>query len=882
MTTIRTPLVSFAGGEIAPELYGRMDLDKRQTGLALARNFLLLPHGPAQNRAGLEHIIKVKDSTKATRVLRFAWSVDQTMFLEFGDQYVRFHSNGETLLETAKNITAVTQANPGVVTSAAHGYSNGQWVFIKNVGGMTSLNNRWWEVRNVAANTFTLRDIYTGVDLNTSALPAYTAGGTAERVYEIASPFLEAELFDLHYVQDADTLTITHPAHPVMELRRVSATDWTLTEAVFAPTLSPPSEGVGVAAPIAHSYRVTSRPVRGVLTVGSAPSATATCNNDLTIPGCRNTITWTATGFSVRWDVYKLVGGTYYYIGACSGQSFTDDGDIAPDLSKPQPAGVIPTTVTAITATASAVAAPGVAVTASGAGAVSYTYCVTSVSDNGLDESIASATVTCTNDLTVAGQYNVVSWSRVPGVNIYKVFKETNGRFGYIGTSGGYSFKDDNILPDISQSPPVLTDPFARAGDYPGAVAFFEQRRVFAGTDNQAQTVFATRTGSSSNMTASLPLVASDAFSFTIAAREQNRIRHLVPLQDLLALTAGGEWRIFTDNGEPFAPATVTAKVQSYNGANNVQPVVTSRTVVYAQAQGGRIREVEYSWENRAYNADDITIMSPHLVDGYDIVDMAFSRGPVPVVWAVRNDGVLLANTYLPEQKVRAWSRHDTDGTFESVCCVPEGNEDILYAVVKREVGGVEHRFIERLHERRFTDVKDAFFVDAGLTYSGAATTVLTGLWHLEGLTVVVLGDACVIRKDPSGNDLVVSGGQITLPQAVEKAHVGLSYLSDLKTLPLAFESRVADWKGTQKNVSKVFLRVNESRGIYVGPDADRLRPHKGRTTEPYGTPPRLISGEIEVPIESAWSAGGEVFIRQADPLPLTICSLTLQVSVGG
>lgn len=768
MTSIRTLRHSFAGGEIAPELYGRIDLDKNQTGLARAINFQLLPHGPAQNRAGFEHVVKVKDSTKRTRTIRFAWSVEQTMVLEFGDQYLRFHADGDTLLEASQAITSVTQASPGVFTKNGHGYSNGQWVFITGAIGMTSLNNRFWEVRNATANTYTLRDIYTGVDLNTTTLPAYTGSGTTARVYEIATPYLEADLFALHFAQDADTITITHPGYATRELTRASATNWTLAVASFTASIAAPT-GVGAA------------------NVGG-------------------------------------LGGT-------------------------------PT---------------------------SHTYVVTALTANGLEESVASSSANVSNDLSLAGHSNTVTWNAVAGAYRYKIYKLKNGLYGYIGTAGGsLTFSDDNIVPDTTESPPEFTDPFPSAGNYPATVAFFDGRRVFAGTDNQPQSAFFTRTGCVNNMTASTPLVASDAFVLPIAAREQNRIRHLVPLSDLLALTVGGEWRLHTANGEPIAPATAMARVQSYNGCSNVQPVVTARSAVFVQGQGGRVREISYSWEAQTYHADDITVLAPHLVDRYEITDLAFGRGPVPTLYCVRDDGVLLVNTYLPEQKVRAWSRFETDGTFESVCCVPEGNEDILYAVVKRTINGTDHRFIERLRERRFATIADAFFVDAGLAYDGAATATLTGLWHLEGETVVVLGDGAVIRTNTSGDPLTVTNGAITLNRQVEKAAVGLAYTCDLETLPLAFEA-AGGGQGVKKNVTKVWMRVYESRSIKAGPDTARLREYKGRTFEPYGSVPDLLSTEIELPLDGSWGSDGAVRVRQADPLPLTVCSMVLQVAVGG
>src|SRR5688572_6650887 len=240
VATTRQLLRSFAGGEITPELFGRLDLDKFQTGLARAKNFRILPHGPVQNRAGFQYVLETKDSTKASRLIPFVWSVDQTMHLEFGDQYVRFHTLGSTLLETGLTITGITQANPGVLTYTGADPSNGQWMYLSGIVGMSQLNGRFVKVANVnaGANTFELTDIHGGANINTTSYPAYISGGTTARVYEVATPFLEAHLFDLHFTQSADVLTITHPSYAPRELRRVGATNWTLTTASFTPAIA--------------------------------------------------------------------------------------------------------------------------------------------------------------------------------------------------------------------------------------------------------------------------------------------------------------------------------------------------------------------------------------------------------------------------------------------------------------------------------------------------------------------------------------------------------------------------------------------------------------------------------------------------------------------
>jgi hypothetical protein len=232
--------------------------------------------------------------------------------------------------------------------------------------------------------------------------------------------------------------------------------------------------------------------------------------------------------------------------------------------------------------------------------------------------------------------------------------------------------------------------------------------------------------------------------------------------------------------------------------------------------------------------------------------------------------------TYVPEQQIGAWHQHDTDGTFESCAVVAEGSEDILYCVIKRNVNGVDVRYVERMASRQFVDPDDAFFVDAGVTYSGAPiTTISSGLAHLEGKTVNILADGAVHPQ------LVVTGGAITLEQSASKIQVGLPITADLKTLPVAAGIDNGFAQGRYKNVNKAWLRVFRSSGIFIGPDENNLVEAKQRTTESYGSAPALKSEEIPILLNPAWADSGQVFVRQSDPLPLTVASLTLEVSFG-
>lgn len=683
MPSTRAYSQAFSGGELTPEFWGHIGDAKYMSGLATCRNCIPLPHGPATNRAGFRFVRPTKDSgAKRARLIPFTYSTTQTMALEFGPGYIRFHTMGATLL------------NAGVP-------------------------------------------------------------------YEVVTPYAEADLFSIHYVQSADVLTLVHPNYPPQELRRLGAVNWTLTSISFVSPLV-------------------------------APVATAA--------------TPTGTGTTA-----------YDYL-----------------------------------------------VTASGAG------------DARIQESPPSNVVSCTNNLLTTGNKNTITWAASAGAGTYNVYKNVNGLYGYIGQTPTMSFDDDNILADLGKTPPIQNNPFPSALNYPGAVTYYEQRRIFAGTLNKLQNIWMTRSGTESDMTYSLPTRDDDSIVFRVSAREANAIRHLVPLTALLILTSSAEMRVSSVNTEALTPTSISVKPQSFIGANNTQPVIINNNVLFVASRGGHLREMAYSWQANGYSTGDLSLRAPHLFDGFDVVDMCYSKAPYPITWAVSTSGKLLALTYVPEQQIGAWSQHDTDGVFESCCCIAEGNEDVLYVVVRRAIGGAPVRYVEQLQSRAFESTGDEFFVDAGLTYSGAPATVISGLDHLEGKTVSILGDGAVFPQQ------AVTSGTITLANAVSVAHIGLQYTADLFTLPVGPQLDAGFAQGKPKNVNKAYLRVAGTGGIFCGPNADQLVEAKQRTTEPYGSPPRLLTEVVEIVLDPEWGIDGQVLIRQVDPLPLTLVSLTLDMTVGG
>lgn len=227
---------SFASGEIAPYLYGRVDQELYYIGLRTCRNFIVRQYGGASNRGGSYFVGEVKDSTHPVRIIPFSFNETQTYVIQLGHFYARFIANGGEVLEVAKAITGITAANPAVVTSAGHGYSNGDDVYLSGIVGMTQLNGRTVRIKNVAANTFEITD-YQGNNINSTAFTAYSSGGTCARVYTIATPWDSADLFNLNYAAKNDVLTVVHPSYKPKDMTRTGNTAWTITD--FAVTEGP-------------------------------------------------------------------------------------------------------------------------------------------------------------------------------------------------------------------------------------------------------------------------------------------------------------------------------------------------------------------------------------------------------------------------------------------------------------------------------------------------------------------------------------------------------------------------------------------------------------------------------------------------------------------
>ena len=371
-------------------------------------------------------------------------------------------------------------------------------------------------------------------------------------------------------------------------------------------------------------------------------------------------------------------------------------------------------------------------------------------------------------------------------------------------------------------------------------------------------------------MSYSLPSQDDDRIAVRVAAREANRIRHIVPLSQLMLLTGSAEWRVSPLNSDAITPSSMSVRPQSYVGANNVQPLVVGSSMIYAQERGGHLRECGYSYEAGGYITNDVCLRAPHLFDNLTIVDMAYAKAPYPVVFALSSNGKLIALTYVPEQQVGAFSTIETNGEFKSCCIVSEGDEDVLYVTVSRIINGVARCFVERMHERQYTKLEDCMYLDCSGTYRGEPKTEISGLTWLEGEMVSILADGSVEPRQK------VVNGKITLNQASSIVHVGLAYNADVQTLPVALALQDGSYgSGHRKNVTEMHFRIVNSSGVKAGPSFDKLTEYPARGIELAGSPPSPTTGEISLSVNGKWTKDGQICVRQGNPLPLRIISMT-------
>ena len=525
---------------------------------------------------------------------------------------------------------------------------------------------------------------------------------------------------------------------------------------------------------------------------------------------------------------------------------------------------------------------------------------------------------------------------------------------------------------------------FSGTTGYPRTVQIYQQRLVFAGTTSEPQNIYFSKTGDFNNFATTEgfgkdsgsvdstgakivteQIFDDNAITLQISSDTVDLIEWLNEDARLSLGTSGGIFQVYgSDTDSTLTPFNFTIKkITDWASEDTALPQKIGNNLLYVQQNGRKVRELIFDNEQERYSADDISIRSENLSQE-GIVEMSYQDQPHALLWCRKADGKLASCTYVRNQQVIGWHRHEIAGTHteatanygshakvERMVSIPRTNYDQMWFVVKRSinlgivtadastdklalsghgmvngtrvrvsttdtlpaglgagdyyvrdtatndfkveatVGGgavnitsagtgthtvkmMDRRYVEYLdkfYDSSETDANAAHFLDGGAIYSGGSTTSITGLGYLEGETVSLLGDGA------AQPDKTVSAGAITAQLAVTRAHVGLSYNSDLQTLPLAIGTADNTSVGNQKRIHRIIVRFYESMSLSYGMSSDDLTVatfRRGGDSISSALP--LFSGDKELVFPSNYDTLGQAYLRCSQPFPSTITLLAL------
>ena len=504
--------------------------------------------------------------------------------------------------------------------------------------------------------------------------------------------------------------------------------------------------------------------------------------------------------------------------------------------------------------------------------AQTYKYVVTSIKDsNPVQESRASAVIQVDNDLTLNGNYNTITVPAPAGdVSRHVIYKEQGGAYGYIGATEGTSFKDQQLQPILSETPPVGENPFAAAGDYPGTIGFHQQRLLFGGTRNVINGVWATRSADPENMDRSRPARADDSFSFALLAQKVNGVTGLQSMDELICLTTDSIFAIQGNQSGVITPGDINPKRSSGRGSRKVKPLTIDTVTFFVPSRANALRTLGFTFEIEGYKSDNVSIFSPHLFTKYSITKLVYQEEPFSCIYALRSDGKLLAFTWEAEQQVWGWSVLETDGTFEDIAVIPENGVDRLYALIRRTINGVERLFHERM-ALPHASIANACHLDCAYTqiYDPPQDRI-TGAWHLEGATVSMIYDGYVVH------DMPVENGEVLIPNGATASTitVGLRYSGTVETLPAALTGGGGSDHVNRQQIGDIVVRMVDSRGMQIGASGAPLEQPEPKDGEAVNELMDVEAIDYHVTVPGDWKDTSSIIVKQEEPLPAHVVAI--------
>jgi hypothetical protein len=884
-------LTSFNAGELSPSLDGRVDLSKYSAGCKRLENFIPMVQGPARRRSGTRFVNEVKTSANRTWLVRFEFSETQAYILEFGNQYIRFYTNhgqvisGGSAFEIASPYTSADLSNANG-TLRIRFVQSGDVVYIVHPSYAPRKLSRFGPVNW----TLTTVDFEGGpfIDIDPDQTTTVFASATTGTVTLTSSApiFASTDVGGLLLLEGKDGGSIKPwesqkdfgvNVNPFGERRRSDGKIYRCT------TNAAPPAGEAY-------YTGSTKPTHtsGAFIDGSGQITGTSLDGPIGVE-------WTYE--SLDYGIVKITG-------------FTSATSVTGVVQQTLPTNVVYSpagsakTVTAIAATSQdlirlTVTAHGYVIGSTVNIALTSTY-----NWNRQDDSVScggtGALIATSSNEIVSGTFeayvvdaNTIDMlasdysATITSTTINYTYQDDLGSgCETISTTavGTFSAYVSGTVTQIAVGSTANLTPrwaFSRwspTRGWPSQVAFFRERLVFA-TNQTIDMSVAADFENFSDRNTSGEVSADMAIAIEVSSDTVNTIEWLSPSDGLLIGTAGGEFvcgEVTTD--EPLGPGNVKITQQSLFGSKSVIPCQIGDQVIFIQRSGRKARELTYDFGSNGYKSSDLTVLSEH-ISASGIVDIVYQQEPHSIIWAVRDDGLLIGFTYNKEQEVLGWHRHPIGGNGIVECVEsipnPNGTQDDLWMIVRRTINGQTKRYIEYL-EADFTSdsaLPDAFFVDSGLTYDGVPVSSVSGLNHLEGQTVSVLVDGAM---HPTR---VVTGGAISLQVAGSKIHAGLAAPAVLQTMRLEAGAGDGTAQGKTKRITKAVIRFLATLGAKAGADESQLDEIQFRKpSDPMGQPPALFTGDQMVEWPNGYDFDGYLMVKQDQPLPMTVVAIMPQV----
>lgn len=812
--------LSFAAGELSPEIDGRIDLEEYSIGCKRCENFIPTVQGPAIRRAGTRYVTGVKAQASRTWLMRFEFNVEQAYILEIGNAYIRFYLNHGQLLS-----------------------------------GMSA--------------------------------------------YEISSPYATADLTDsagnflLNFEQSGDVVYITHALgdFPVYKLSRFGATNWTMSAVSFA---GGPFEDIDPT----QTVKVSTSGATEAVSLYALQTSFFTALDvgtlfELEQPLADSTKMWEVSKSISLNDIRKSDGKYYKALNAATtgsvrpthtqGAVFDGDSGVQWQYLHAGRGYVRINSVTSPSASSTAVTG-AVSSTGSPGGKVRLT-----VTGHPFNTGMAATVAGCGGTTEANGSWFVTRIDAntidLEGSNFQNTYTSGGTASTIVGSEAQCTVIDR--LPDGVIGPAGSTTRLARGSwgaryGYPSHVTFFKERLTFIRSTDQR--VWLSVVADFENFSArdkSGQIVDDQAIRVDIVGRKVNRINWLVPSDVLMVGSVGGEHIIRELTADrPLSPNNITSVQISEYGSAPVAPVRVGNSILFVQRAGRKIRELAFSGEGGGadgYGSIDLSILAQHFLPrGKYITQIKFQQEPHSIVWAVRNDGLLIGIRYNSNRKAVAWFRCPIGGNavVESIETIPapDGDRDELWLIVRRTINGSTARYVEWM-EYEWTSADSIslrFYMDSGATYSGVPATIISGLAHLNGQIVDVLTDGAAHPQR------TVLSGSIELERAASVVQVGLPCIAKIQTMRIESGAGDGAAQGKIKRIHDLTIRFLDTLGGKVGPDESNLDKVEFRMgSDPMNSPPPAFSGDQDrIAFNSGYELNGHIWYVNDQPLPATIVAL--------